>query len=98
MEVINRMQTPLMKKCVRSDELPIAWQKEINAQPKQLFTITINVVEEIDYDVDGTLMPPESQINAKLIEAVEASEASYKKGNFTSFDNTDELFQHLDSL
>ncbi|MBF0390049.1 MAG: hypothetical protein HQK71_08095 [Desulfamplus sp.] len=77
------MSTALMRRYITSDELPLSWQKEIDAKPKELFYITINKAEPVDYDDDGNPMPPESQISEKLVKAVEVSDASYKKGNFT---------------
>ena len=71
--------------------------EEIKAEPEQLFTIIIKEVKQNDY-INVSPMPPENQISERLIKAVEASEESYRKGDFTTFKNTDELFEHLDNL
>ncbi len=76
------MSTALMKKYITSDELPLIWQKEINAKPEELFYITINKAEDVDCDDDGNIMPPESQISEKLVKAVQASEEDIKQGRF----------------
>ena len=92
------MPTEFVKKYVRTKDLPLGWQKEMQAESNRLYTVTIREMEGVEYDVDGTPMPPESQIKEECIKAVEASEEDVRQGRVKSFKDVDELFTHLDNL
>lgn len=91
------MPAELIRKTLRGGESPLVdWQKEFNVKPEQLITITS--VEKGNFDDDGSLMPPESQISDGLIRAVEKSEEKYRKGKFTRHTSLDDFFEHINRL
>lgn len=96
----NPVQTEMIKKCIRGEDLPITWQKEMNIQPRKLFTVIVKEFDgnDCDVDVDGSLMPPEDQISDELIKAVENSGESLERGDFVdcaSEKERDDLFHSI---
>ncbi|MBU0698606.1 MAG: hypothetical protein ABIK98_07480 [Pseudomonadota bacterium] len=58
---------------IKGSDLPSAWQKKLNADPDQTFTVTLEPED----------MPLEERISDELVKEVKESEKSYKQGKFT---------------
>ena len=90
----------MAQRYVKSSDFSESLLKKLDIQApfNQYFKLVPIATEEINFDVDGSPMPPESAFKSEFIAEIKTSSEEEKKGLAKEFKNVDALFNHLDNL